>query len=192
MIVFLQGKLVDKLSDKIVVGVNGLGYECNISGYTFEKLPDKGEDVFLYTYLSISENNHSLFGFLNIEERRLFKLLISINGIGPKTAIPILSSAKPEDIINRISSGDSKMLSSLPGIGPKTAQRIIVELKDKLPDGSYSLKTTDSSIVKDALSALSILGYSGALVRKRIDQILIKNENIKTADLIKETLNKIK
>ena len=194
MIVHIEGKIVSKASEYVVVDVNGLGYKCNISSYTYEELPEEGERIFLNTFLQISENNHSLFGFSNLEEKSLFEMLISINGIGPKTAMPILSSAKPQDIINRVASGDDKMLSSLPGIGPKTAKRIIVELKDKLSNYSSDSisKLEDSSIINDALNALSVLGYTGISVRKRIDKILSKNPDIDTADLIKETLNKIK
>ena len=111
MIVFIEGVLLSKESDKITINVNGIGYECNISGFTYDSLPQTGHEVSLHTYLNISENNHSLFGFLNIEEKNLFKMLIGINGVGPKTAMPILSSAKPNDIINRI---DNPNISQLP------------------------------------------------------------------------------
>ena len=121
-------------------------------------------------------------------------MLIGINGIGPKKAMPILSSSIPDDIINRIVSGDASMLSSLPGIGPKMAKRIIIELKDKL--SNYSSDTIpsldDDGIISDALNALSLLGYSGITIRRKIDEILAKNPNMETAELIKETLNKIK
>ena len=194
MIVHIKGKIVSKNPDSVIVDVNGLGYECSISNYTYNELPEEGNIVFLNTYLQISENNHSLYAFLNLEEKSLFKMLIGINGIGPKKAMPVLSSSMPDDIINRIASGDVSMLSSLPGIGPKMAKRIIIELKDKL--SSYSSDTIpsldDDGIVGDALNALSVLGYSGIAVRRKIDEILAKKPNIETAELIKETLNKIK
>ena len=121
MIVHIEGKIIAKNPDSVIVDINGLGYECSISNYTYNELPELGSSVFLNTYLQISENNHSLYGFLDLEEKSLFKMLIGINGIGPKKAMPILSSSIPDDIINRIVSGDVPMLSSLPGVGPKTA-----------------------------------------------------------------------
>tara|TARA_B100001142_G_scaffold193460_1_gene192407 strand:- start:1905 stop:2486 length:582 start_codon:yes stop_codon:yes gene_type:complete len=193
MIVHIEGKIIIKNPDSIILDVNGLGYECSISNYTYNELPEVGSTVFLNTYLQISENSHSLYGFLNLEEKSLFVMLISINGIGPKKAMPILSSSVPNDIINRIVSGDVSMMSSLPGVGPKTAKRIIIELKDKLSDYSASIsELDDSSIVNDALNALTVLGYSGISVRKAINEILAQNPNIETSELIKKTLNKIK
>ncbi len=193
MIVHIEGKIVSKNPDSVIVDVNGLGYECSISNYTYDELPEVGSAVFLNTYLQISENSHSLYAFSKLEEKSLFKMLVGINGIGPKKAMPILSSSIPDDIINRIVSGDVPMLSSLPGIGPKTAKRIIIELKDKLSDYSASISDIeDNNIVNDALNALTVLGYSGVAVRKAIDQILAKNPDIETAELIKKTLNKIK
>ncbi|MAX09392.1 MAG: Holliday junction branch migration protein RuvA [Candidatus Marinimicrobia bacterium] len=193
MIVHIEGKIIIKNPDSIIVDVNGLGYECSISNYTYNELPEVGSTVFLNTYLQISENSHSLYGFLNLEEKSLFVMLISINGIGPKKAMPILSSSVPNDIINRIVSGDVSMMSSLPGVGPKTAKRIIIELKDKLSDYSASISDLeDTTIINDALNALTVLGYSGIAVKKAINEILGKNPDIETSELIKRTLNKIK
>tara|TARA_B100001769_G_C21918933_1_gene495648 strand:+ start:36 stop:617 length:582 start_codon:yes stop_codon:yes gene_type:complete len=193
MIVHIEGKIIIKNPDSIIVDVNGLGYECSISNYTYNELPEVGSTVFLNTYLQISENSHSLYGFLNLEEKSLFVMLISINGIGPKKAMPILSSSVPNDIINRIVSGDVSMMSSLPGVGPKTAKRIIIELKDKLSDYSASISDLeDTTIINDALNALTVLGYSGIAVKKAINEILAKNPDIETSELIKRTLNKIK
>ena len=193
MIVHIEGKIIIKKPDSIIVDVNGLGYECSISNYTYNELPEVGSTVFLNTYLQISENSHSLYGFLNLEEKSLFIMLISINGIGPKKAMPILSSSVPNDIINRIVSGDVSMMSSLPGVGPKTAKRIIIELKDKLSDYSASISDLeDTTIINDALNALTVLGYSGIAVKKAINEILAKNPDIETSELIKRTLNKIK
>ena len=193
MIVHIEGKIIIKNPDSIIVDVNGLGYECSISNYTYNELPEVGSTVFLNTYLQISENSHSLYGFLNLEEKSLFVMLISINGIGPKKAMRILPSSVPNDIINRIVSGDVSMMSSLPGGGPKTAKRIIIELKDKLSDYSASISDLeDTTIINDALNALTVLGYSGIAVKKAINEILAKNPDIETSELIKRTLNKIK
>tara|TARA_Y100001970_G_C14190239_1_gene834912 strand:- start:525 stop:1109 length:585 start_codon:yes stop_codon:yes gene_type:complete len=194
MIVYIEGKIISKLVDKVVINVNGLGYECGISGSTFEDLPEEGKSVSLYTYLSISENSHNLFGFSTLNEKDLFELLISVNGIGPKTAMPILSASRIDDIKERIASGDAKMLSSLPGIGPKTANRIIVELKDKVSDFSTnsSVKISDQSIISDTLKALNLLGYKGIEIKREIENIVSDNKDIEIEELIKETLKRVK
>ena len=194
MIVYIEGSIIRKFLNKVIVNVNGLGYECNISGTTFDSLPKEGELVSLHTYLSISENNHSLFAFSSIDEKSLFELLISVNGIGPKTAMPILSSSRIDDIKERIASGDAKMLSSLPGIGPKTANRIIVELKDKVTDfsSSQSVQFSDGSIISDTLKALNLLGYKGIQIKREIELIVSENKDIEIEELIKETLKRVK
>jgi len=194
MIAYIEGIVTYKTLDKVIINVSGVGYECNISGMTFDSLPNDGETVSLHTYLSISENNHSLFAFSTIDEKSLFGLLISVNGIGPKTAMPILSSSRIDDIKDRIASGDAKMLSSLPGIGPKTANRIIVELKDKITDFSpiQSAQLSDQSIVDDTLKALNLLGYRGMQVKREIELILSDNKDITIEELIKETLKRVK
>ena len=194
MIVYIEGKIISKLVDKVVINVNGLGYECGISGSTFEDLPGEGKSVSLYTYLSISENSHNLFGFSTLNEKDLFELLISVNGIGPKTAMPILSASRIDDIKERIASGDAKMLSSLPGIGPKTANRIIVELKDKVSNFSAnsSVKISDQSIISDTLKALNLLGYKGIEIKREIENIVSDNKDIEIEELIKETLKRVK
>ena len=194
MIVSINGILISKTSSDVTIDVNGIGYQCNITAYTYDQLPNKGQKVLLSTYLQITENSHRLYGFINTEEKTLFKMLISINGIGPKTVMPILSSARPDDIVNRIISGDVSMLSSLPGIGPKTAKRIIIELKDKLSDYSSDdiPGLVDDAIVKDTLNALSSLGYSGIQVKRKVDQLLTDNPDIQIEELIKKTLNELK
>tara|TARA_Y100001970_G_scaffold249501_1_gene320039 strand:- start:566 stop:1150 length:585 start_codon:yes stop_codon:yes gene_type:complete len=194
MIVSIKGILNSKNSSDVIIDVNGMGYQCSISAYTYEQLPNIGEEVFLNTFLQVTENSHSLYGFINSEEKALFEMLISINGIGPKTVMPILSSARPDDVINRIVSGDVSMLSSLPGIGTKTAKRIIIELKDKLSDYSSDdiPELADGSIVKDTLNALSSLGYSGLSVKREVDKIILNSPNIKIEELIKKTLNQLK
>ena len=194
MIVFIDGEVINKALDRVTINVNGLGYECYISSTTFDSLPKEGKLVSLHTYLSISENNHTLFAFSSLDEKSLFQLLISVNGIGPKTAMPILSSSRIDDIKERIASGDAKMLSSLPGIGPKTANRIIVELKDKILDFSNSNPSisSDQSIVLDAVKALNLLGYKGINIKREVELIVSENNDIEIEQLIKETLKKVK
>ena len=194
MIEFISGKIFKKIPGEIVVNVNGIGYRLYISLNTYNQLPKLDQDVLLDTYYSVSENSHDLYGFSDILEKDLFIMLISVSGIGPKTAISLLSAVKPDDFKNRLIAGEVKMLTDLPGIGPKTAKRIIIELKDKLSDySSDSISSLDDDgVINDALNALNVLGYSGIIVRRKIDEILTKNPNIETAELIKETLNKIK
>ena len=131
MIKSIRGILIDKNPSEVIIDANGLGYQCYISNNTFENLGQLGKEVSLLTYFHITENSQSLFGFLDLEEKKLFEMLISVSGIGPKTAIILLSAVSPEDFKKRLVSGEVSMLTALPGIGPKTARRIIVELKDK-------------------------------------------------------------
>ena len=131
MIVQITGILKSKSLNELIVDANGIGYLCNISTTTFNLLPEIENQFTILTYLHIMENKHTLYGFMEKEERQLFNLLISVSGIGPKIAIQLLSKTDNKQMSNMIVSGDVKMLSSLPGIGPKTAQRLIVELKDK-------------------------------------------------------------
>ena len=132
MIVNLKGVLADKKPSEAIVDVNGVGYLCFISNNTYDSLPSKGKKVSLSIYHQISENNQSLYGFLDSVEKDMFLMLISVSGIGPKTGINLLSSVSPNEFKRRLVAGEVELLSALPGIGPKTARRIIVELKDKL------------------------------------------------------------
>ena len=132
MIVNLKGVLSDKKPSEAIVDVNGVGYLCFISNNTYDSLPAKGKKVSLSIYHQISENNQSLYGFLDSVEKDMFLMLISVSGIGPKTGINLLSSVSPNEFKRRLVAGEVELLSALPGIGPKTARRIIVELKDKL------------------------------------------------------------
>ena len=131
MIVQITGKLIYKNVNELIIDANGIGYSCNISTTTYNKLPDLNHTLTILTYLHILENKHSLYGFNDESERQLFCLLISVSGIGPKIAIQLLSKTDNKQMSQMIINGDVKMLSSLPGIGPKTAKRLIIELKDK-------------------------------------------------------------
>ena len=134
MIVSLSGKIQQKTPTEVVINVNGQGYLCFISNNTYDKIGQIGDSITLKTYLQISENLHSLFGFYDLVEKNLFEMLISVSGIGPKIAINLLSAVTPDEFKRRLIAGEVSMLTTLPGIGPKTARRIIVELKDKFVD----------------------------------------------------------
>ncbi len=173
MIAHINGILDEIYDDRIVIDVNGIGYNVFVSGKVFEELPDIGSNVKLYTYTSVREDAFILFGFLDREDLYLFKKLITVNGIGPKGALAVLSGMTSSELKYAILSGDHKLLSSTPGIGKKTAERIILDLKDKLdwdaalisrevnPNASLnaSIKGIDP-VMAEAVDALSALGYS--------------------------------
>tara|TARA_B100000959_G_scaffold172759_1_gene180877 strand:- start:1191 stop:1772 length:582 start_codon:yes stop_codon:yes gene_type:complete len=192
MISFIRGKKVEVDPSKLVLDVNGIGYEINISLRTYSKIKDKDE-INIHTYLNVKEDSHTLYGFNNKSEKQTFLSLLSINGVGPSTAIMILSSISADEFNKAIISSDVNKIKSVKGIGLKTAERIILELKDKISiddisdDFSHSF---DNTIKDEALSALSSLGISKNIVDKHVDDILKRNENISLEDLIKEVLRR--
>ena len=193
MIEYISGILIDKKSDFCIVDVNGLGYKINISTNTFNQLKKINQNVKILIYFSVSENNQSLFGFYKNNEKELFMLLIGISGIGPKTAINMLSAVPVEEFKNRLIAGEVKMLTMLPGIGPKTARRIIVELKDKFVElNSEDLPIESENNNIDAYYALKNLGYQSSKIKVVINKILGKNSNLKTEEIIKESLKLLK
>lgn len=195
MIVQLTGILQYKNIDELIIDVNGVGYLCYISNNTFNKLPNLGQQFTILTFLHIMENKHTLYGFMEKEERELFTLLISVSGIGPKIGIQLLSKTDTQKMSNMIISSDVKMLSSLPGIGPKTAKRLIVELKDKFTftsDNDLPLDSTFSTDHKDAYNALLTLGYKSSDIDKVMQTILVDKPDISTEELIKNCLQMLK
>jgi holliday junction DNA helicase RuvA len=174
--------------------VNGIGYHVHISLQTYSEIKDQ-ENVFLYTHLSIREDAHVLFGFSNEAEKKLFQQLISVNGIGPSTAIVMLSYMNAQELKTAIVQENTAALQSIKGIGGKTAQRVIIDLKDKLKKESWeeSQPTVSlgghNTIRKEALSALLTLGLPKAVAEKSIDTVLKKSGNtITLEDLVKQAL----
>ena len=165
MINHLHGKLVEKNPAFIIIECAGVGYFVNISLTTYAAIPDK-EECRIYTHLQINEDAHTLFGFADEEERKLFRSLISVSGVGASTARMILSSMNPTEILSCIVNGDVARLKSVKGIGEKTAQRMILELKDKLQD--FAEAAPKASVEVDVLSALENLGYNRALAESAI------------------------
>jgi holliday junction DNA helicase RuvA len=167
MITFLHGKLVEALPTQVVVNVNGVGYEALIPLSSFDKLPPPGGDVKLLTQLVIREDAHTLYGFMTATERDLFRLLVnSVSGIGPKTALNILSGMNATAFRGAVANGDVKALSQISGVGKKTAERIVVELRDKIGQAgaleAASAKNTlspDDQKTSDATLALMALGF---------------------------------
>ena len=196
MIVNLKGVLADKKPSEAIVDVNGVGYLCFISNNTYDSLPSKGKKVSLSIYHQISENNQSLYGFLDSVEKDMFLMLISVSGIGPKTGINLLSSVSPNEFKRRLVAGEVELLSALPGIGPKTARRIIVELKDKLigySDNSMPIENSQNNQpYQDASNALKSLGFNLNEINKCLNKIIEKDNSINTQDLIRESLKELK
>ncbi len=192
MISFIRGKKVEIDPAKLILDVNGIGYEINISLRTFSKIKDKKE-INIHTYLNVKEDSHTLYGFNSKSEKQTFLSLLSINGVGPSTGIMILSSISADEFNKAIISSDVNKIKSVKGIGLKTAERIILELKDKISIDDISddfYDSFDNTIRDEALSALSSLGISKNIVDKHINDILKRNENISLEDLIKEVLKR--
>ena len=193
MIEYINGKLISKNQSLAVIDVNGLGYRVNITNNTLEKLPSPEKLVKLLIFFHVYENGQELYGFFDEKERFLFTKLITISGIGPKTAINMLSVLPPEEFRNRLVSGEVKLLTSLPGIGPKTAKRIIIELKDDLgTSDSSELGIKETSKVNDASSALKNLGFSPLLIREAVNKVLKNNKELSTEKIITESLKILK
>lgn len=179
MIALVRGKVIYKSIDHVIIDVGGVGYRLFIPLSTFYALPESGE-VSLFTHTHVREDALLLYGFLSLEEKDLFVILIGISGIGPKLAVNILSHIQAGDLKRAIASGDLKRLSALPGIGKKTAERLVLELKDKLgPAGGFA-ETTGSSpaggtsagdLISDVISALVNLGYKESQARKVLENM---------------------
>ncbi len=190
MITHVKGKLIEKHTTHAIVECNGLGYYLPISLQTFSSIPDS-ENILLYTYLIIREDAHILYGFAEKTEREIFKLLISVSGVGPSTAIIMLSSMSSEEIQQAIASEDVEKIKSVKGIGIKTAQRVIVDLKDKILKTyniSEDFTISNNTIKIEALSALEVLGFARKRVEKIIQIIIQESPEINLEDLIKKAL----
>jgi Holliday junction DNA helicase RuvA len=178
MIARLHGTLVAKVPQHIVVDVRGVGYGVSIPLSTFYRLPDEGADLTLLVHTHVREDAISLFGFLTADERALFERLIAVSGVGPKLALAILSGIEPPDLVEALRSGDVARLVRIPGVGRKTAERLVLELRDKLPPaepGPVRATSSPSHAKDDLLAALTHLGYSRpeaerAVARAHADQ----------------------
>ncbi len=188
MIAYVNGILESIEEGLAVVDVGGIGMNVFISGSTMDRMPGVGEAVKLYTYTNVKEDSFTLFGFLSRDELSLFKMLITVSGIGPKGGLSILSVMTPDDLRFAIMAGDSKSISAAPGIGKKTAERITLELRDKIKvteddmlggsatAASDDLGTEASSARDEAVAALVALGYNSAAAMKAVRKVLAENE----------------
>ena len=193
MIAHIQGKLVEKNPTEVIIDCNGVGYQINISLYTFGLLPST-DQIKLYTHLLIKEDSHSLFGFVEKSEREIFKLLISVSGIGANIARTMLSSIEPKQIINAIASGDVATVQSIKGIGAKTAQRAILDLKDKvlkLYDIEEVSLVANNTNKDEALSALEVLGFVRKASEKVVDKIVANTPDASVETIIKQALKNL-
>jgi Holliday junction DNA helicase RuvA len=193
MIAHIQGRLVEKTPTDVVIDCNGVGYQLHISLHTYSLIPNS-ENVKLFTYLQIKEDAHTLFGFIEKSEREIFKLLLSVSGIGASIARTMLSSMEPKQILQAIASGDVQTIQSIKGIGAKTAQRVILDLKEKvlkvydLDEVSMSLNNTNKD---EALSALEVLGFNKKLAEKAVDKIVRENPDATIESIIKQALKNL-
>ena len=198
MYAYIKGELAEKNIDSIVVEAAGVGYLIYIPTQYFDMLPDEGEDVKIYTYLGVREDAMILYGFLSKDDLEIFKLLITVSGIGPKGGLAILSTLSADDLRFAILSGDSKAISKAPGIGAKTAQRVILDLKDKLSlEDAFEKKlenqtsgaavSMNSTVKNDAVMALNALGYSSTESLKAVSKVDI-TEDMDVEDVLKLAL----
>ena len=189
MIVHLNGKLVEKDITRVVVECGGVGYEASIPLSTFDRLPAEGADVKLYTYHDVREDAEALYGFATVAEREVFKLVTTVSGVGPKIALSVLSGLTTGDLQLAISQGDVKRLASIKGIGKKTAERIVVDLKDKINPiealaNSTAASQTQSNVLRDAMLALSALGFSEEMARAKVQKVLEADPSVQDTETV--------
>ena len=193
MIAHIQGKLVEKTPTEVIIDCGGVGYQVNISLHTYSLLP-QSETIKLFTYLQIKEDAHTLFGFVEKSEREIFKMLLTVSGIGASIARTMLSSLDPKQIIQALALGDLATIQSIKGIGSKTAQRAILDLKDKvlklydLDQVSMAYSNTNKD---EALSALEVLGFNKKLAERVVDKIVSQDPDGTVESIIKQALKNL-
>jgi len=203
MYAYIKGELAEKNIDSIVVEAAGVGYLIYIPTQYFDMLPDEGEDVKIYTYLCVREDAMILYGFLSKDDLEIFKLLITVSGIGPKGGLSVLSAMSADELRMAVISQDAKAIAKAPGVGTKTAQRIILELKDKIsledtammrevnqvPQGS--MLTGKSQAQTEAVEALTALGYSPSEALRAVKAVLQETPDLDVEALLKAALKKM-
>lgn len=196
----LRGKLVFSDTSCAVVECGGVGYKCTITYNTLQALPKMGDEITVFTYLAVRENDVELFGFASVDELDFFKMLISVNGVGPKAAIALLSEFSPDKLAIAIAGGDVKAITRANGVGSKMAQRIVLELKDKVAKGlgveaasasstaSFVANSISNSSVSEAVAALVALGYSQSEAASAVSGI---DATLSVDDIIKQALKRL-
>ena len=193
MIAHIQGKLVEKTPTEVIIDCGGVGYQVNISLHTYSLIP-QSEQIKLFTYLQIKEDSHTLFGFVEKSEREIFKMLLTVSGIGASIARTMLSSLDPKQIIQALAVGDIAAIQSIKGIGTKTAQRAVLDLKDKvlkiydLDEVSMLQNNTNKD---EALSALEVLGFNKKLAERVVEKIVNLDPNATVESIIKQALKNL-
>ena len=191
MIARLKGTLVDKTPNRVVIDVAGVGYDVLVPLSTFYGLGEAGSDVALRVHTHVREDVIALYGFSSALEQDLFERLIAINGIGPKLALAVLSGIDPGELVRAIRAQDVARLTRIPGVGKKTAERIGLELKDRLPHATAASEApaaTGDDRRADLLSALTNLGYKGAVAEKAVDTVLKKAADAPFEQLLRDVL----
>jgi len=179
MIGRIHGVIVEKQPPYLLIETSGISYELEAPMTTFYKLPETGEEVMLYTHLVVREDAHLLFGFATERERRLFRTLLKVNGVGARLALAILSGMDAEDFARIVHDGDANQLTHLPGVGRKTAERLIMEMRDRLKDWQPSTPadtagtTAEDDVSSDAISALIALGYKPQEASKFVSAVAV-------------------
>ncbi len=197
MISFVEGTLAESWPTRAVISCHGVGYEVHIPVTTYDRLPKAGEKVRLLTHLAVREDDHTLYGFFTTGERDLFRLLLHhVSGVGPKTALSILAGTTPQTVRDAVATGDTTTLAKLKGLGKKTAERIVLELRDKLPAldalaGGAPSKASPAPLAgnsQDALLALLALGYKSAEAQKALAGL---DSSKLSGELVREALRKL-
>lgn len=203
MIAFLKGEVADMTEGSIILDVNGVGYEVLVPGQLLSMLEGIGQSLKLYTHMQVREDTVTLFGFLTRDDLQMFRMLISVNGVGPRAGLSILSALGADDLRFAVLADDAKWISKTPGIGAKTAQKIILELKDKLDlEEAFEKKlaaaenapeisaAAGDDIIQDAVQALVALGYGSTEALKTVRSVK-PAENMNTEDILKEALKRM-
>ncbi len=203
MIAFLKGEVADMTEGSIILDVNGVGYEALVPGQLLSMLEGIGQSLKLYTHMQVREDTVTLFGFLTRDDLQIFRMLISVNGVGPRAGLSILSALGADDLRFAVLADDAKRISKTPGIGAKTAQKIILELKDKLDlEEAFEKKlaaaenapeisaAAGDDIIQDAVQALVALGYGSTEALKAVRSVK-PAENMNTEDILKEALKRM-
>ena len=200
MISYIRGELASIEEEKVIVDVNGVGYGIYMPGQSINMLPQIGEEVKIHTYMNVREDLMQLFGFLTKDDLDVFKLVITVNGIGPKGGLSILSHMSADNLRFAVMSQDVKAISASPGIGKKTAEKLILELRDKLSiEDVLERQTSDESVIvssgtnqnqAEAIQALVALGYGNSEAMKAVKKVKI-NEEITVEEILKQALKHI-
>lgn len=193
MIGRIKGRLLEKKPPRLLVDVNGVGYEIDSPMFSFYRLPALGEEVVLFTHFVVREDAQMLFGFVQEQERTLFRSLIKVSAVGPKLALAILSGIEADAFVDCVLNNDVASLTRIPGIGKKTAERLIIEMRDRLNDWHHSQvlplnakQISDNDITQEAIAALVALGYKPNEARSAVKQITVKSES--SEELIRHAL----